>query len=486
VGDPVGAVVRPRRRPGVAAAPDCGDREELGRATANAGAILVVVLLLPPTGQELRSQLPARVQAVAPHFRGPSVHWTEDDVTSRVLHFDPQVRLQQQQQRHGARFPRRGSNDKAKGRSPPRHPAQRHNKPQPKYGRPNVVVTFGDTGLHVRALKNGHELCRLSLWDRTLYADLNRDGTLDSIHVITRQHRVQDDNDDAAAGDPHRAWIRQLADRVSGEKQRQLERSQKKKRAQPHDQGEVEVDSSFVALCHLQALSGLPSQEELFSTNVCGTDRRQRGRQQQEPNHPDLMEAAPPLLVEGRGRSRFGSYDVITAVSSGAVTRVDGVTGRKQWQLLFDSDVPRWEQDNAVLLARIDTGAAGVGAGASGGSTMPPSRMSMVLPPRARPILLAGEDGMVILSPSGKKLASTKFPQPSIQRPVLMDVNGDGVADVIVTTTDAVWAYVVVLRASSTSMYRMAVGFVLLGILLALLRNRFQRHPGRRTTDAAL
>ena len=93
---------------------------------------------------------------------------------------------------------------------------------------------------------------------------------------------------------------------------------------------------------------------------------------------------------------------------------------------------------------------------------------------------------MVILSPSGKKLASVKFPQPSIQRPVLMDVNGDGVADVIVTTTDAVWAYVVVLRASSTSMFRMAVGFLLLGILLALLRNRFQRRPGTRTTDAPL
>jgi FG-GAP repeat len=89
----------------------------------------------------------------------------------------------------------------------------------------------------------------------------------------------------------------------------------------------------------------------------------------------------------------------------------------------------------------------------------------------------------VVLSPSGKKLAATKFPQPSIERPALMDVNGDGVADVVVTTTDAVWAYVVVLRASSTSMDRVGAGFVLLGILLALLRNRFQRRPGKRTTD---
>ena len=66
---------------------------------------------------------------------------------------------------------------------------------------------------------------------------------------------------------------------------------------------------------------------------------------------------------------------------------------------------------------------------------------------------------------------------------MLMDVNGDGVTDVVVMTTDAIWAYPIYLRATSTSLLRMAVGFVLLGILLALVRNRFQQHPGKRSTD---
>jgi hypothetical protein len=327
-----------------------------------------------------------------------------------------------------------------------------------------VVVTSTGAGLSVRSLKNGHELCRLSLWDRTLYADLNRDGMLDSVHVVTMHHRVQDDD----IADPKRSWIAQLVARVS-------EEQQTPGKARKDERQEVELSS--VALCHVQALSGLPSTEELFSASICGADKKRRGRAGADaPRHPpedyEFVQAAPPLLVEGRGRNRQG-YDVVTAVS-GAVTRIDTSTGKRQWQVT--EDLPVWMQDETVLLARVEL--------ADPATASPSSPSPLMIPPRARPILLAGEDGMLLLSPAGRRLASIKFPQPSLSRPVLMDVNGDGVMDVVVTTTDAVWAYPVHLRATSTSMFRMAVGFVLLGTLLALLRNRFQQNPGKRATDA--
>jgi hypothetical protein len=394
----------------------------------------------------------------------PYVHWTEDDVKSRVLHFDPQVKLRHQlehdltkQRSHSKhKTPSNRWWDSHRRQQPPSSLSRRQQQLHPKRGRPNVVITSTGTGLSVRSLKNGHELCRLSLWDRTLYADLNHDGMLDSVHIVTMHHRLYDDD----SVDPKRSWISQLAARVNEEHQQQ------RKPGKPGK--EQEVERSSVSLCHLQALSGLPSTEELFSVNVCAADKKRRGsgidQQLKIPQEDyDFLQAAPPLLVEGRGRNRRG-HDVVTAVS-GVVTRIDGETGKKQWQVT--DSLPVWDQDDTVLLTRVELVDA----------------PTLMIPPRARPILLVGEDGMLLLSPAGRKLASIKFPQPSLARPVLMDVNGDGVMDVVVTTTDAIWAYPIHLRATSTSLFRMAVGFVLLGILLSLLRNRFQQNPGKRATD---
>ena len=71
-----------------------------------------------------------------------------------------------------------------------------------------------------------------------------------------------------------------------------------------------------------------------------------------------------------------------------------------------------------------------------------------------------------------------------IQRPVLADLNGDGTTDVLVATADAYWGYTVHVRTGSSVFFRIAVGLLLMGVMLALLRNRFGPKPGKRSTDA--
>ena len=388
-----------------------------------------------------------------PHYHGSD----DEDVRSQVVHFDPQLSLVRQQphQSHH-KTPSRGT--KKKSGHAKTHRQTPHKRHRPVSGKPNVVVTHTDRGLSVRSLKNGHELCRLSLWDQTLYADVNHDGLLDSLHVVTAL-RLEDDTNDYrhGASDPHQAWIRQLADQVQGTKSDADGAAAASKSRRKSKSTNTDLVST-TDLCHLQVLSGLPSREELFSTHVCGARRKQTAL----ASPLDLLsgDAAPPLLMETYGGRRPGS-DVVTAVA-GVVTRVDGITGRKQWQLMDDSVLPHWEHGGLVLLGRVEADA---------------------LPAHARPILLAGETGLAVLSPRGKPLASTAFPQPARSRPFLMDVNGDGVVDVVVVTTDAVWAYAVRLRATGTSLLRLTVGLLLMGVLLALVRNRFQAQSGKRSTD---
>ena len=95
---------------------------------------------------------------------------------------------------------------------------------------------------------------------------------------------------------------------------------------------------------------------------------------------------------------------------------------------------------------------------------------------------------MVVLSAtSANVLASTNIPQRSLRRPILTDVSGDGVSDVLVTTADAIWGYQVIVRTGASIFFRIMVGLLLMGILLALLRNRYGgssvRDRYKRSTD---
>ena len=162
-------------------------------------------------------------------------------------------------------------------------------------------------------------------------------------------------------------------------------------------------------------------------------------------------------------------------MSNGVVSRVRGGTGRRQWKLHGDNEENfpswgRWESSNMVSLTRLRVN-------------------DFEVAPHARPIMLVGESSMALLSATlGNVLAAANVPQRSLRRPVLVDVSGDGVTDIMVISADAVWGYQVIVRTGASIFCRILVGLLLMGILLALLRNRYGstsvRDRYKRSTDA--
>lgn len=384
----------------------------------------------------------------------PFSYFSDEDATVQALHFDLHQHQSSKAAKSGSKHqlkatkkvnPKSPAASKSKGWTSALLPGRKrkHNKAHAKYGRPNVLVSHHERGIEVRSLKNGRSLCHLSLWENVLYADLDHDGVLDSVEVIAGNREVVDEENT----DDSERWVNSLVERVSLMNKESSEKENLSQRLQK------------TPLCHVLALSGVPIKEELFSASLCGTKR------DHEDMHPSVgMIEAPPLAVEPFQHKK--GWDVILAVNTGTVHRFQGSSGRRQWELVGKryEDFPTWSDESNVALSRIG---------------------SKNVIPSTRPILLAGENSLAILSAKrGKVLASASFPQPSISRPVLADVNGDGTTDILVMTTDAVWGYQVVVRTGAPVFLRIMTGLLLMGMMLAVLRNRFGPHPGKRSTDA--
>ena len=305
-----------------------------------------------------------------------------------------------------------------------RHKHQRHRSSKHAvHGRPNVLLSHYRDGIHVRSLLNGHALCHLSLLEKVVYADLNQDGILDHVQVVTNEESDTQQNE----------WIEQLMQQLKEE-----DPLAKQKRKLP----------SSNRLCHILALSGMPTREQLFSANLCGDKiAKDRG------DHASIaLEAAPPLVVEGS--------HVTVALNNGMISRYH-VNGRRQWQTILRQNVITWGADSMA------------------------ASLSVLESRKGRPMLLTGENGMVLLSMrSGKVLADVSFPQTSLDRPIVADVSGDGTSDIMIRSADAIWGYHVVVQSGASTLFRILVGLLLMGMALALLRNRFGQKNDKRSTDA--
>jgi hypothetical protein len=356
----------------------------------------------------------------------PHLFWGEEDAVVQALHFETQ--------------PLAKAHAKAKNSPPHNGHNHHHKKRHTRHGKPNVVVSKTHRGLQIRSLRNGRSLCHVSLWPETLYADLNHDGVLDATFVMTGQHRLPAEHETANLTEDEK-WTYQLMLRLVEDEEARVQSRRERK---------------YHHVCHSMTLSGIPAREELFSYPLCESDHEHR---------EDLPEAdpGPPLAVEAM---RGQGYDLILAVNNGLVHRVRS-NGRRQWELhgREHEDFPTWEEDGSfTLMDRIN---------------------AKKVIPSTRPIIMTGENSLALIGPrSGKLLSTAAFPQPVVQRPILVDFNGDGTTDVIVATADAYWGYHVSVRTGSSIFFRLTVGLLLIGIMLALLRNRFGPHPGKRATDA--
>ncbi len=382
----------------------------------------------------------------------PFVYSSQQDASTRVLHFDLD-----QPAAHSHKSDKMKKNDNKKKndnhhlyQDETNSKGKRHSKSTVLHGRPNVVVLHNQQGLQVRSFKNGRILCRLALNENALYADVNHDGTLESVQLALGTNALKKQPLQPEEADDDFRFIANLAQRVAED-----EASKKTKI-------DVAAPLQRTSLCHLMVLSGMPSREELYSSHLCNGYLS-------PTNHQELRGVAPLLMEPMDGRK---GWDIVVAINSGVVNRIHGALGRQLWRLkgrrsehlLEGAHFPHWNEPARALLTRIDT---------------------IQTVPSTRPVLLAGENSLVLLSAStGKLLDSATFHQTSIRRPVLVDFDGDGTTDVLIHTKDAIWGYKIRIHTGSSVFLRILSGLLFMGVLLAFLRNRFGPQPGKRSTDA--
>lgn len=316
----------------------------------------------------------------------------------------------------------------------------------PHNGKPNVILFHGREGLAVLSLKNGRPVCHISLMDHSLYADMDSDGVIDIVQVVT-----------SPEGSNRSSGVQSLIQRIGKEAS--------KFENQPN-----------LVICHALVTSGLPPREEVFTAPLCLGGPV-------DPSRPHLV-AAPPLLIEG---SMGYGNDVVFAMNNGVVVRYD-FNGREVWRKKggLKDGTPSWYSGHsAAFLGRVQFGSvreshSSVSASSHRNQHRPGSPV--------RPILLSGEDGAALMSPaSGKVLFSVVYPQTVTSQPLLADLNGDGTDDLLVVSNDAIWGYRVVVETGRSGGFTIVVVTLLIGVALAALVHKTSHLPGqppRRSTDA--
>lgn len=295
-------------------------------------------------------------------------------------------------------------------------------------GRPNVVLFHGREGLAVLSLKNGRPVCHVSLMDGSLYADIDEDGMIDTIQVVTSPKSQV----------------------VSGAVASLIQRF-----AEEADElGSASIPDAPV-ICHALVTSGLPPREELFTAPLCLGG---------PINRPQIT-SAPPLLVEG---SMGYGNDVVFAMNNGVVVRYD-FNGREIWRKKggITDGTPSWHSGQSAFLGRLQFGLTReIHSSVSASSHRNQHRLGSPL----RPILLSADDGAVLISPtSGNVLASVVYPQLVKSQPTLADLSGDGTDDLLVVSDDAIWGYHIVVDTDQSGYFVIIVVTLLIGVAVAVL-----------------
>ena len=257
-----------------------------------------------------------------------------------------------------------------------------------------------------------------------MYADVDRDGVLDRVAVVDSSAGGSlaggagaEAEDDEGSND-NLAW---LADRTS------------------------RMDGGAVPPCYALVTSGVPPVEQIFNGSLCHDggalefSSDDASKEKRNDKTPINIEGATPFVDEKEGNSLF------FAVNNGVVTRYSAL-GKLMWQ---QSSGPTWEI--------IDPDASGCSDRVGG------AVLSFL---RGSTLLVTGEDRLVAFDKlSGSELGALVFPQDAASVPIVCDLNGDGVDDILIITADAVWGYLTHVN-SSTTLERIVIFGVLFGMLV--------------------
>ena len=308
----------------------------------------------------------------------PHVSWASgrDDARIHVAHFDRKHQGQGSTRKNGGSKGRRGG--KTMGWQKSMLSVSRRAKAgaTDKKGatklesvRPNVVLFRNREGVSALSLRNGRPVCHLSLLDNSLYADINMDGVIEQVQVITqpsgqRSSDVKPNVGAKAGEDASQTFVSDLVNRAI--------KSQARGRGGAGGGG----GAMRSPLCHVLVLSGIPAREEVFSANLCSN---RKGSMIPAKN---AFSTAPPLAVPGLNHR---GVDLVFALNSRQVSRYDP-SGNEVWTTLSDrAPLPSWSAmttHSPASMQQIDFPAVTRGAAS----------------PAVRPILVAGEDGASILS----------------------------------------------------------------------------------------
>lgn len=281
---------------------------------------------------------------------------------------------------------------------------------------PNALVVKQEEGIEVVHLFSGRTLCKMLLLPHVMHADINGDGVID--HVSGR-----------GGGDS------------------EGDRSQ--------------LDESGLAShqnCYARATSGTPANGVLFEGSVCrgsmgvtrsGHKRRDSfgtvGADEQAPggfisgNTVDVV--SPTQILRGSEKKkrskRKAIKDVLFLNSRGEVTSFSD-TGLRRWQQRTDSG---WMLGSATVASLktfpLRNGGEGGGGGRMDGNNVHKlSGNEQGYHSSTEAALAIGTTRATFLTPSGYKLAVLKLPAAPAGTATIADVNGDGLNDLVLRTSD--------------------------------------------------
>ncbi|KAJ4823007.1 hypothetical protein Tsubulata_000380 [Turnera subulata] len=297
---------------------------------------------------------------------------------------------------------------------------------------PNVVVAHQKEGIEAVHLASGRTVCRLHLREGGLHADINGDGVLDHVQAVGG----------------------------NGAEQSVIS-------------GSMEV----LRPCWAVATSGVPVREQLFNASIChhnpfslfhhGDFSRHFGR----TSDVSSLEVATPILItksDGH-RHRKGSHgDVIFLTNRGEVTSYSpGLHGHDavwQWQLLTDATWSNLPSPSGMM---------------EGGMVVPTLKaFSLRVHDSHQMILAAGDQEAVIISPGGSIQTTVDLPAPPTHALICEDFSNDGLTDLIVVTSNAVYGFVQV-RSPGALFFSTLVGCLLIVMAVIFVTQHLNSMNGK-------